>query len=265
MKSARLERRLDHDGVVVQRPDLLSVGKPGSQQHLHEYRSIAGVSHRYLIEKALSVDNVFVFLMIFAYFKVPAMYQHKVLFWGIIGALVMRAICIAAGVTLLKQFHWLIYVFGAFLIITGIKMAITKDKKIDPEKNPVLKAFRRMMPVTPNFVGDKFFTKIDGRRWATPLFIVLLFIEMTDLIFAVDSIPAILAITRDPFIVYTSNVFAILGCAPVFCACRHHAVVPLPALRACRLFWCSSAARWCSPMWWAKCRSAFRWALWPAC
>lgn len=172
----------------------------------------------YLIEKALSVDNVFVFLMIFAYFKVPAMYQHKVLFWGIIGALIMRAICIAAGVTLLKQFHWLIYVFGAFLIITGIKMAITKDKKIDPEKNPVLKAFRRMMPVTPNFVGDKFFTKIDGRRWATPLFIVLLFIEMTDLIFAVDSIPAILAITRDPFIVYTSNVFAILGLRALYFA-----------------------------------------------
>jgi tellurite resistance protein TerC len=172
----------------------------------------------YLIEKALSVDNVFVFLMIFAYFKVPAMYQHKVLFWGIIGALIMRAICIAAGVTLLKQFHWLIYVFGAFLIITGIKMAITKDKKIDPEKNPVLKTFRRMMPVTPGFVGDKFFTKIDGRRWATPLFIVLLFIEMTDLIFAVDSIPAILAITQDPFIVYTSNVFAILGLRALYFA-----------------------------------------------
>jgi tellurite resistance protein TerC len=170
------------------------------------------------LRKALSVDNVFVFLMIFAYFKVPAMYQHKVLFWGIIGALIMRAICIAAGVTLLKQFHWLIYVFGAFLIITGIKMAITKDKKIDPEKNPVLKAFRRMMPVTPNFVGDKFFTRIDGRRWATPLFIVLLFIEMTDVIFAVDSIPAILAITRDPFIVYTSNVFAILGLRALYFA-----------------------------------------------
>ena len=172
----------------------------------------------YLIEKALSVDNVFVFLMIFAYFKVPAMYQHKVLFWGIIGALVMRAICIAAGVTLLKQFHWLIYVFGAFLIITGIKMALQKDKKIDPEKNPVLKLFRRMMPVTPDFVGDKFFTKIDGRRWATPLFVVLLFVEMSDLIFAVDSIPAILAITQEPFIVYTSNVFAILGLRALYFA-----------------------------------------------
>jgi tellurite resistance protein TerC len=172
----------------------------------------------YLIEKALSVDNIFVFLMIFAYFKVPAMYQHKVLFWGIIGALVMRAICIAAGVTLLKQFHWLIYVFGAFLIITGIKMALQKDKKIDPEKNPVLKLFRRMMPVTPDFVGDKFFTKIDGRRWATPLFVVLLFVEMSDLIFAVDSIPAILAITQEPFIVYTSNVFAILGLRALYFA-----------------------------------------------
>jgi tellurite resistance protein TerC len=172
----------------------------------------------YLIEKALSVDNIFVFLMIFAYFKVPAIYQHKVLFWGIIGALVMRAICIAAGVALLKQFHWLVYVFGAFLIITGIKMVMQKDKKLDPEKNPVLKLFRRMMPVTPNFVGDKFFTRIDGRLFATPLFIVLLFVEMTDVIFAVDSIPAILAITEDPFIVYTSNVFAILGLRALYFA-----------------------------------------------
>lgn len=130
----------------------------------------------------------------------------------------MRAICIAAGVTLLKQFHWLVYVFGAFLIITGIKMVLQKDKKIDPEKNPVLKAFRRMMPVTPNFVEDKFFTKIDGRLFATPLFVVLLFVEMTDLIFAVDSIPAILAITQDPFIVYTSNVFAILGLRALYFA-----------------------------------------------
>jgi tellurite resistance protein TerC len=172
----------------------------------------------YLIEKALSVDNIFVFLLIFAYFKVPGAYQHKVLFWGIIGALVMRATFIAAGVTLLKQFHWLIYVFGAFLILTGIKMVTQKDKKLEPEKNPVLRNFRRLMPVTPNFVEDKFFTKIDGRLFATPLFIVLLFIEMTDLIFAVDSIPAILAITQDPFIVYTSNVFAILGLRALYFA-----------------------------------------------
>jgi tellurite resistance protein TerC len=172
----------------------------------------------YLIEKALSVDNIFVFLMIFAYFKVPAMYQHKVLFWGIIGALVMRAICIAAGVTLLKQFHWLIYVFGAFLIITGIKMALQKDKKIDPEKNPVLKLFRRMMPVTPDFVGDKFFTKIDGRRWADAAVCGAALCRDVRPYLRVDSIPAILAITQEPFIVYTSNVFAILGLRALYFA-----------------------------------------------
>ena len=172
----------------------------------------------YLIEKALSVDNIFVFIMIFAYFKVPSLYQHKVLFWGILGALVMRALCIAAGITLLKQFHWLIYVFGGFLILTGIKMLLTKDKEIDPAKNPMLGLFRRMMPVTESYEGDKFFVRRDGRTWATPLFIALLFIEMSDLIFAVDSIPAILSITQDPFLVYTSNVFAILGLRSLYFA-----------------------------------------------
>ena len=172
----------------------------------------------YLIEKALSVDNIFVFIMIFAYFKVPPLLQHKVLFWGIIGALLMRAGCIAAGITLLKQFHWLIYVFGAFLIITGIKMAISKGKEIDPGKNPVLKGIRRMMPVTEEYHGDKFFIRRDARLWATPLFIALIFVELTDLIFAVDSIPAILSITQDPFIVYTSNVFAILGLRSLYFA-----------------------------------------------
>lgn len=172
----------------------------------------------YLIEKSLSVDNIFVFIMIFAYFKVPALYQHKVLFWGILGALVMRAIFIAAGVTLIQQFHWVIYVFGAFLILTGIKMALQKDKEIHPEKNPVLKLFRRMMPVTTQYFGDRFFVKQDRRNYATPLFVVLLLIETTDLIFAVDSIPAILAITTDPFIVYTSNVFAILGLRALYFA-----------------------------------------------
>lgn len=172
----------------------------------------------YLIEKALSVDNIFVFLMIFAYFKVPTLYQHKVLFWGILGALAMRAICIAAGVTLLNQFHWLIYVFGAFLIITGIKMLLSKDKEIHPEKNPLLQLFRRMIPVTKDYHGDQFFTIENGKRYATPLFITLLFIELSDLIFAVDSIPAILAISQDPFIVYTSNVFAILGLRSLYFA-----------------------------------------------
>ncbi|MCG3118559.1 MAG: putative membrane-bound redox modulator Alx [bacterium] len=172
----------------------------------------------YLLEKALSVDNIFVFIMIFAYFRVPALYQHKVLFWGILGALIMRAIFIATGITLLQHFHWVIYIFGAFLIITGIKLAMQQDKEVHPEKNPVLKLFQRFMPVTKNFEGDKFFVKRDGRRFATPLLVVLLIVETTDVVFALDSIPAILAITTDPFIVYTSNVFAILGLRALYFA-----------------------------------------------
>ena len=172
----------------------------------------------YVVEKALSVDNIFVFLMVFAYFNVPAKYQHRVLFWGIIGALIFRALFIAAGSALLKQFAWMVLVFGGFLILTGIKMLIVKDKKIDPEKNPVIVGFRKLMPVTKEYHGQKFFTRIDGRLWATPLFITLLFVEFTDIIFAVDSIPAIFAITRDPFIVFTSNVFAILGLRALFFA-----------------------------------------------
>ena len=172
----------------------------------------------YLIEKALSVDNIFVILLIFAYFKVPAALQHRVLFWGIIGALAMRAICIAVGAALLKEFHWLIYVFGGILIFSGIKMLTAHGKAIEPDKNPLLKLFRRFVPVTPEFVGDKFFVLREGRRWATPLFVALLFVEVSDLIFALDSIPAILAITQDTFIVYTSNVFAILGLRSLFFA-----------------------------------------------
>jgi tellurite resistance protein TerC len=156
--------------------------------------------------------------MIFAYFRVPALYQHKVLFWGILGALIMRAAFIATGITLLQHFHWVIYVFGAFLILTGIKLAVQHDKEVHPEKNPVLKLFRRFMPVTKNFEGDKFTVKRDGRRFATPLLVVLLMVETTDVIFALDSIPAILAITTDPFIVYTSNVFAILGLRALYFA-----------------------------------------------
>lgn len=172
----------------------------------------------YLIEKALSVDNVFVFLLIFTYFRVPAAYQHKVLFWGILGALAMRAIFIAAGVALIHRFHWIIYLFGAFLVITGIKMALAKDKEIHPERNPVLRLFRRWVPVTEQYEGERFFVWRDGRRWATPLFVTLLLVETTDLIFAVDSIPAILAITQDAYIVYTSNVFAILGLRALYFA-----------------------------------------------
>ena len=172
----------------------------------------------YVIEKALSVDNIFVFLLIFTYFDVAPIHQHRVLFWGILGALVMRAMFIFAGVGLIQRFHWVIYVFGAFLIITGIKMAFQKDQKINPERNPVIRLFKRFFPVTERYEGGRFFINENGRRLATPLFIVLLVVETTDLIFAMDSIPAILAITLDPFIVYTSNVFAILGLRALYFA-----------------------------------------------
>jgi len=165
----------------------------------------------YLIEKSLSVDNIFVFILIFSFFAVPAAYQHRVLFWGILGALVMRGTLIAVGAVLLKEFHWIIYVFGAFLIFTGIRMALHRDEELHPEKNPIVKFFRRFMPVTKTFEGDKFFVRHAGRLMATPLFLILLIVESTDLVFAVDSIPAIFAVTQEPFIVYTSNVFAILG------------------------------------------------------
>ncbi|HVN14977.1 MAG TPA: TerC family protein [Anaerolineales bacterium] len=165
----------------------------------------------YLIEKSLSVDNIFVFILIFSFFAVPAAYQHRVLFWGILGALVMRGTLILVGVALLEQFHWVIYLFGAFLIFTGIRMAFHRDEEIHPEKNPVVRFFRKLVPVTENFERDKFFIRRAATWMATPLFLVLLIIESTDLVFAVDSIPAIFAVTRDPFIVYTSNVFAILG------------------------------------------------------
>lgn len=165
----------------------------------------------YLIEKALSVDNIFVFVLIFSYFAVPAKYQHRVLFWGIIGALLMRGAMIAAGAALIKEFHWIIWIFGVFLIFTGIKMATAKDEKLEPEKNPIIKLFRRLIPVSDQYDGQKFLTRRNGVLMATPLLLVLIMVETTDLIFAVDSIPAIFAVTQDPFIVYTSNVFAILG------------------------------------------------------
>ena len=165
----------------------------------------------YLIELSLSVDNLFVFLMLFTYFRVPGEHQYRVLFWGIVGALVMRAAFILAGVTLISKFHWIIYVFGAFLVWTGFKLFGAQDRHVDPEKNPVLRLFRRWWPITETYVGGKFFHRLHNRTYATPLFVVLLVVETTDIMFAVDSVPAVLAITRDPFIVYTSNVFAILG------------------------------------------------------
>jgi tellurite resistance protein TerC len=165
----------------------------------------------YLIEKSLSVDNIFVFALIFSFFAVPAAYQHRVLFWGILGALVLRAAFILAGAALLAAFHWILYVFGAFLVVTGIKMAVFRNAEVHPERNPVLRLVRRAMPVTADYQGDRLFVRQAGRLAATPLFLVLVLVETTDVIFAVDSIPAIFAVTQDPFLVYTSNVFAILG------------------------------------------------------
>jgi tellurite resistance protein TerC len=172
----------------------------------------------YVIEKSLSVDNIFVMILIFSFFNVPAAYQHKVLFWGILGALVMRVLFILAGVELINNIHWLIYIFGGFLIYTGIKILTESDMKLDPEKNPLVIFARKMFRVTPNFEGDKFFVERDHHIWMTPLFIVVIMIEATDLVFAVDSIPAILSISDDPFIVYTSNVFAILGLRSLYFA-----------------------------------------------
>ena len=172
----------------------------------------------YLIEKSLSVDNLFVFLVVFSYFKVPTVYQHKVLFWGILGALVMRAALIAVGAVLITRFHWTMYIFGGFLVFTGIKLAFQKGEGIHPEHNPVVKLVRKIMPVSKDYAGSHFFVKDNGRRMATPLLLVLLTVEFTDLVFALDSIPAIFAVTPDPFIVYTSNVFAILGLRSLYFA-----------------------------------------------
>ncbi len=173
----------------------------------------------YLLEKSLSVDNIFVFLLVFNSFKVPRTFQHTILFWGIIGALIMRAMFIVMGVTLIEQFHWVIYVFGAFLIFTGIKMLIHKEEKeIQAEKNIVLRIFRKILPIDTQDKSGKLFIRKDKKRYGTTLFVVLIVIETTDLIFAIDSIPAILAVTTEPFIVYTSNIFAILGLRSLYFA-----------------------------------------------
>jgi tellurite resistance protein TerC len=172
----------------------------------------------YLVEESLSVDNLFVFLLIFRYFKVPGHFQHKVLFWGIVGALIMRGIFIFAGVSLINRFHWIIYVFGTFLMIMGLRLFGESETQVNPEKNPVVRFARKYVRLTPDYVGGKFFVKRDGLGYATPLLLVLLVVETTDIAFAVDSIPAILAITREPFIVFTSNVFAILGLRSLYFA-----------------------------------------------
>jgi tellurite resistance protein TerC len=165
----------------------------------------------YLVEKSLAVDNIFVFVMIFSFFAVPPIYQHRVLFWGILGALLMRGGFIAAGAYMLDRWHWIIYIFGALLVVTGIKMLLKRQQEPDLARNPVLKLTRKLMRVTDSYHGQRFTMKEAGQWYATPLLLVLILVEVSDLIFAIDSIPAIFAITRDPFIVYTSNVFAILG------------------------------------------------------
>lgn len=172
----------------------------------------------YLIEESLSIDNLFVFLMLFRYFHTPKEYQYKVLFWGILGAIIMRAVMITGGIALINKFQWMFYIFGAFLIYTGIKMAFHKSEEVHPEKNPVLLLLNRFLPVTSKYDNGHFFTQIGAKWFATPLFAVLVSVETTDLIFALDSIPAIVAITRDPFIIYTSNIFAILGLRSLYFA-----------------------------------------------
>ena len=170
----------------------------------------------YLIEKSLSIDNIFVFVVIFSALKIPALYQHRVLFWGILSALVLRAVMIFAGVAMLERFHWLIYVFGAFLIFTGVKLFLQRNKEEHPEDSAVMKLARRLIPSTSRFDGDRFFTLENGRKLATPLFMALVLVELTDVLFALDSIPAIFAVTTDPFLVFTSNIFAILGLRSLF-------------------------------------------------
>ncbi len=173
----------------------------------------------YVLERSLSVDNLFVFLLVFGYFGVKPELQHKVLFWGIVGALVMRMVFIFAGVALIERFHWVLYLMGLVLVVSGIRMFFQdSEAEVHPEKNPIVRLFRRFVPVTNRFHGESFFITENGRRFATPLFIVLLVIESTDVVFAVDSIPAVLAVTQDPFIVYSSNIFAILGMRALYFA-----------------------------------------------
>jgi tellurite resistance protein TerC len=190
-----------------------SYASPG-ERHYAALEFLTG----YLIEVSLSVDNVFVFALLFKYFHVPARYQHRVLFWGILGALIMRAMMIFAGVALLHSFHWVIYIFGAVLVFGGIKMWRSGTVKIEPERNPVLRLARRVLPVAEGDHGQHFFARVNGSLAVTPLFIVLVLVEWTDLVFAVDSIPAVLAVTNDAFVVFTSNVMAILGLRSLYFA-----------------------------------------------
>lgn len=196
-----------------QDPRLLAV--PGFDAGAAAWRVSLEFLTGYVIEKALSVDNIFVFVMVFSYFGIPAKYQHRVLFYGILGALIFRAIFVAIGASLM-QYQWVVVVFGVFLIFTGLKIFLAKEKPVDPEKNFLIRLLRRVLPVTPELKGAKFFTRVNGRTFATPLLIALIFLEATDVVFAVDSVPAIFAVTSEPLIVFTSNIFAILGLRALF-------------------------------------------------
>jgi tellurite resistance protein TerC len=188
---------------------------PGFEPSAEAQRAMLQYFTGYIVEKALSVDNIFVFVVIFTYFNIPDKYQHRILFYGILGALVFRCIFIAVGAALI-QYHWVVVLFGVFLIVTGIKVLLAPEKPLEPDKNPVLKFFMRVLPVTPHLDGQRFFTHHNGARMATPLFVALVFIEISDVVFAVDSVPAIFAITKEPMIVFTSNIFAILGLRAMF-------------------------------------------------
>ena len=196
-----------------QDPRLLAI--PGFDASAAAWRVSLEFLTGYVIEKALSVDNIFVFVMVFSYFSIPAKYQHRVLFYGILGALIFRAIFVAIGASLM-QYQWVVVLFGVFLIFTGLKIFLAKEKPVDPEKNFLIKLLRRVLPVTPELQGGKFFTRLNGRTFATPLLIALIFLEATDIVFAVDSVPAIFAVTSEPLIVFTSNIFAILGLRALF-------------------------------------------------
>lgn len=196
-----------------QDPRLMAI--PGFEPNAAAWRVALEFLTGYVIEKSLSVDNIFVFVMVFSYFSIPAKYQHRVLFYGILGALIFRAIFVALGAALM-QYHWVVVFFGVFLIFTGLKIFLVKEHGVDPEKNLLIRLLRRVMPVTPSLDGPHFFANIDGRRFATPLLVALVFLEATDVIFAVDSVPAIFAITSEPLIVFTSNMFAILGLRALF-------------------------------------------------
>jgi len=172
----------------------------------------------YLIERALSIDNIFVFVVLFSYFQLPAKHHHRVLMWGILGAMILRAVFILAGVALIEKFRWTLYIFGVLLVYTGIKLAFAKGTEVHPERNPVLKLMRKLLPITRDYVEGHFFTRVDGRLLATPMFVVLIMVETTDLVFAIDSIPAIFGITTSSFIIYSSNIFAILGLRALYFA-----------------------------------------------